>query len=334
MSVYAPFIGILWRTIESYGVDPALVIDDRVYRSGNNRLFLERISFSDVVDILNRAVDLVKDPALGIRTAQFTHPSCFGALGHAWLVSSTLRAALNRLKRFQSMVDSKSDIQLVETSNSLRIIYQNLRPEPVQDSFGDLHQAQLLGMCRMNYGSKLFPVEANLTRTQPADPGPWLEFFGPVVKFGQDEVSLAISNEQADEFLPVSNSELAAIHDKSIQQYLATIQRNNILNRSRMCLTELLPSGRVTEDSLARELHMSSRTLHRKLREHNMTFRSLIEEVRTELSRRYIKNHNYSVTEIAFLLGYTDISAFSRAFKNWFGHSPTLARESADSTTN
>jgi AraC-like DNA-binding protein len=94
-----------------------------------------------------------------------------------------------------------------------------------------------------------------------------------------------------------------------------------------MRLAEQLPSSRVTESDLARALNMSTRTLHRKLREKNETFRSLLEQVRTDLAGRYIRNRNYNVTEIAFLLGYTDISSFSRVFKGWFGHSPTEARE-------
>lgn len=327
MSVYAPLLGCLWRTIESYGADPGLAIDEALYRPGGKKLSLDRVKFSDFNDALHRAIDLVKDPALAIRTAQFTHPSSFGALGHAWLVSFNLRSALKRTERYQRMVDEKSDIKVLELPDRVCVTYRMLRKRVTPDAIGDFHQAQLLAMCRLNFGSKLEPIEINLSRSKPADPDPWINFFGPAVRFDQADISLVLSNEQADKPLTISNAELAIIHDKSIQQYLLTLGRNNILNRSRMYLTELLPSGRVTEDGLARELNMSTRTLHRKLRENNMTFRSLLEEVRTDISGRYIRNHNYSVTEIAFLLGYTDISAFSRAFKSWFGHSPTDARE-------
>ena len=103
--------------------------------------------------------------------------------------------------------------------------------------------------------------------------------------------------------------------------------RTNILNRTRLQIMEELPTGTVTEDGTARALHMSKRTLHRKLRENDETFRSLLTQVRTGLAERYIGNDSYTVTEIAFLLGYTDTSAFSRAFRTWFDRSPTQARE-------
>ena len=87
-----------------------------------------------------------------------------------------------------------------------------------------------------------------------------------------------------------------------------------------------LPSGRVTEEDLANSLNMSKRTLHRKLRDQGTTFRSLLTQVRKDLARFYIQNLDYSITEIAFLLGYADIRAFSRAFKSWFGQTPTELR--------
>ena len=62
------------------------------------------------------------------------------------------------------------------------------------------------------------------------------------------------------------------------------------------------------------------------VRENDETFRSLMLQVRRYLAERYIDNPHYSVTEIAFLPGYADTSAFSRAFRNWFGYSPTQAR--------
>lgn len=327
MSVYAPLLGILWRTAESYNLDPGLIIDASLYRPDRKTMLFERIRFADFDKALNRLCELTSDPAVGIRTAQHMHPSYFGALGHAWLVSFSLRSALKRVERFQALLDENSDIQVRELPDRVQVAYKTIREQSCREVLDDLHQAQLLAMCRLNFGGGFRPVEIHLKRARPADPGPWLEAFGPITQFDQAEVILSISNEQADMPLPVANPEMAALHDVSIRQHLLKLNQNNILNLSRMRMAEQLPSGRVTENKLARALNMSTRTLHRKLREENETFRSLLEQVRTDLAGRYIRNRKYTITEIAFLLGYTDISAFSRAFKGWFGHSPTQARE-------
>lgn len=327
MSVYAPILGMLWRTAETYGVDPGLAIDASMYRPDRKTLLVERIPFAGFDDALTRLCKLTQDPALGIRTAQALHPSYFGALGHAWMASFSLRTALKRLERFQALLDEHSDIKVEEKRDRIRITYMMTRQHVCPDVFADLHQAQLLAMCRANFGAGLAPVEISLNRPTPEDPTPWLDFFGQVVRFNQPEIAIAFTNEQADMPLPVSNPELVALHDASIRRHLLKLKQGDILNLCRMRLAERLPSGRVTEKELAKALNMSTRTLHRRLREGNETFRSLLEKVRTDLAGRYIRNHNYNVTEIAFLLGYTDISAFSRAFKGWFGYSPTEARE-------
>jgi len=327
MSVYAPLLGTLWRTLESYDVDPGLAIDRIHYRPGDEAAATRRLKFSDYDAMLSRASTLVNDPAMGIRTARFMHPSHLGALGHAWMASSSLRAAIKLAARFRRMFNEQIVMQVDELPDRVRVTYGMLQKPSNPRMLGDAQLANLLTMCRLNFGTNLEPVEISLKRPEPSDPSPWQEIFGSSVCYDQPENSLAISARDADTPLTGSNRELVHIHEEVIRRYLVTLDRNNILNQSRLRIMEQLPSGRVTEDDLANVLNMSKRTLHRKLRENNETFRSLLLQVRRNLADRYITNQEYSVTEIAFLLGYSDTSAFSRAFKTWHGRSPTQVRE-------
>jgi AraC-like DNA-binding protein len=327
MSVYAPLLGAVWSTLESYGVDPGLAIDKMHYRPGDESVINRRVTHRDFDAALARVAALVDDPAVGIRIAQFMHPSHVGALGHAWMASSSLRHALQLAARFHHMINEQVEFQVEELSDRVRVTYRMLQNLTAPDLLEDGQLAVLLMMCRLNYGSSLRPVEVTLKHAEPADPRPWLECFGNVVHFEQPATSLAINARDADKPLTGSNKELFQLHEELIRRYLFRLDRNNILNRTRLRIMEQLPSGRVTENDLARVLNISKRTLNRKLRENDETFRSLLMQVRRGLAERYIGNENYSVTEIAFLLGYNDTSAFSRAFKNWFGRSPTQVRE-------
>ena len=150
---------------------------------------------------------------------------------------------------------------------------------------------------------------------------------GLPVKFGQPENSLSIRAADADRPLTGANRELLAVHEEVILRHLAHLESANLLERVRVAIVEELPSGRVTEEQVADALNMSRRTLHRRLREYSTTFRGMLGQVRQELARRYIREERYSVTEVAFSLGYADTSAFSRAFRGWFGISPTEARQ-------
>jgi AraC-like DNA-binding protein len=327
MTVYAPMIGSIWRNLDSYVIDPNEVIPAKHYRPGRKSTYSGRISFADYDAIQAHAASLIRDSAMGLRSASLLHPSHLGALGHAWLASSSLRTALRRAERFVRMFHEQIEFTLDESQGCITATYKMLRQPTRPGLVGDGQIAGLLKLCRINYGESLVPAEVRLKRPTPPNPEPWTKFFGTDVKFGQPANGLSISNVDADRPLTGSDPEMIALHEEMIQRYLMKHDRANILNRARLQIMEELPTGGVTEDGTARALHMSKRTLHRKLRENDETFRSLLTQVRTGLAERYIVNDSYTVTEIAFLLGYTDTSAFSRAFRTWFDRSPTQARE-------
>jgi len=97
----------------------------------------------------------------------------------------------------------------------------------------------------------------------------------------------------------------------------------------RRCLAGDLCNGQPTLQQIAPRLHMSPRTLHRRLDDEGTSFRHVLTEVRRELAARHLTERRLGVSEIAFLLGFSEPSAFHRAFKRWTGHAPLAFRESA-----
>lgn len=87
-----------------------------------------------------------------------------------------------------------------------------------------------------------------------------------------------------------------------------------------------LAKGRVKVENVAQELNMSRHTLYKKLKEENLTFAALLEDVRREQALTYLRDRNRSLSEVAELLGFSELSAFSRAFKRWMGKSPAEFR--------
>jgi AraC-like DNA-binding protein len=98
------------------------------------------------------------------------------------------------------------------------------------------------------------------------------------------------------------------------------------LHATRHIIARALPLGEVAIDKLAEELGVSRRTLQRRLAERNTYFLQVLAEVRSELASRYLADNRLGITEIAFLLGYSDLASFSTAFRGWFGMSPSEYR--------
>jgi len=326
MTIFGPTLGTLWRTIESYGLDPRLVISESDYTPGHEGRAHFRMSFEAYDRLRANAAELIGDPAVGLRSSDHIHPSHFGALGYSWMASSSLVSGFRRLQRYGRMFDDSETWRLDHGPEEVVMTFEASvpirRPGEVADSF----IAGLTALCRLNYGKDFNPDRVTLTRAAPGDPGPWFSFFRCPVAFESDANRLVISEEKATKPLSGSDPQLAALHDEVIERYLAGLDRGDILARARVEITDQLSSGEVTEDSVARALHTTKRTLHRKLRERGESFRSLLRAVRTGLVMGYLEDPGLTLTEIAFLLGYSDSSAFSRAFKGWFGSSPSAVR--------
>jgi AraC-like DNA-binding protein len=316
------------RLVEMHGIDARVLlreagVDPAALRDPSARI---PSTFWDTAGA--KAVALIPDPAFALRAARCWHPSNLGALGHAWLASSTLRTGLERLQRYSRVLGEKAELKITNTREGLRFVYDHRRRDPVLRAIGsDFVMSLVVDMCRMNYGASLRPVEVRLSRAKPGDIEPYRHFYGCPIHFETNEDSFLLSARVADEPLHTANRQLAGILDSILTAQLAALDKDNIPARCKSSVLEQLTSGEVSENDMARQLHMSRRTLQRKLAESNTTYQKLVDDTRRDLALRYIEDAGKSITDVTFLLGFSGQSAFTRAFKRWTGMSPTTYRE-------
>jgi AraC-like DNA-binding protein len=117
-------------------------------------------------------------------------------------------------------------------------------------------------------------------------------------------------------------------YGRMVVEYLARVDRDDIVSRARAEILDQLPSGTASLESVASALNVSTRTLIRKLGDENESFKNLLATIRRELGEKYVLDKGLSLTEISFLLGFSETSSFSRAYKNWTGQSPRAHRAS------
>ena len=125
-----------------------------------------------------------------------------------------------------------------------------------------------------------------------------------------------------------SNDQLARLNEHIVVKYLAHSEKEDIVNRVKAAIIDQLSSGVVTENSIADGLYMTPRNMHRKLQKEDTSFKLLLTDMRKELAQQYIQDRSKTLTEISYLLGFSEVSSFSRAFKGWTGHPPSEARQS------
>jgi len=173
------------------------------------------------------------------------------------------------------------------------------------------------------------PLSVGFAHEAPEDDSPHREFFGCPVRFAQvaDEMSLdaTLLDLRMREADPVLASVLEAYVMRAVEELAP---EPGVAEAVRRVITEALPEGAPGLDEVARRVGMSSRALQRRLLAEGRGFLDLLEEVRAALARRYLQRRELSVPSIAFLLGYSDATAFHRAFKRWTGKTPVEYRRS------
>ena len=320
------------KAIDSYGLDS----DDLFKRAGLDpeRLAqpLARFSYAAIQRLWAIALDSSGDPCFGLRAASYWHPTTFHALGYSWLASRNLEEAFERLVRYSGIVNtaSKGLLRLEKTNDSFCLVadVSRARPPPLPVAM-EAGMATILGMCRSAYGSHFRPSAIDLNHPETGCARQLSELFDAPVRFSQAEYVLAIDPAVVAESLATANPELVRVNDKVVTDYLARLDRGDIVMRVRSELIERLPDGRVGEAEIASALNLSLRSLQRKLEDQGVSYSRLLDDTRRDLGMQYVRSPQYSLNEIAYLLGFTEPANFSRAFKRWYGQPPSQLRKSA-----
>ncbi|MGI9318397.1 MAG: AraC family transcriptional regulator [bacterium] len=327
-TVLAKTLEIAWVLLESYDVDPLPLFEKAGIDPKLMKDLSARISQSALDKLWFSIAEEVNDPCFGVKLGKFWHPSYMHALGYSWLASSTLRSALNRLVRFIHVVNQKVVIDLSEKNDLATLSWTNPSPIEGDDWRADGVMSVIVSMCRANYGDKLDPVSVSFKHSKPICAGDFYAYFRCPVSFDAGFDCLVLTKESIDKVLPSANPLISQINDSEIVKYLAKLNTNDIIQRTKAAIIEQLADGRASDSTIAKSLHMSNRTLQRKLNESGTTYKKLLTEVRKELAMKYIQNRQLTLTELSFQLGFSEMSAFSRAFKQWTGRSPRSYRQS------
>lgn len=274
------------------------------------------------------AVTATGEEAFGLTVARQVGPTTFHALGYSLTASETLLAAFERLTRYFRIVTDAAEPVLTLEGERYRLSFHV--PEgvqtPTQESF-DAFAFLLVRLCRGLYRREYSPLEISLRRPAPCALGIFERAFRAPLKFSTDENVLWFDRETFEKKLEGANPELARQNDEVVLRYLAHFDRQNLRTRVHAALVSLLPLGEPSADKVAETLHMSPRNLQRKLADENSSYKELLNEMRRDLALSYLRDPNYSLTEITYLLGFTDGSSFNRAFKRWTGKAPSAYRK-------
>lgn len=270
-----------------------------------------------------RAVELSGNPAIGLNMAKVVRPASFHVVGYALMSSRTLKEGFARLVRYQRIIAEGADLSFRATPEGYALILaiHGDRLPPARQS-AEASMAYSLAFCRWMTGRPINPLEIRFQGPPPVDMEPYRQVFQAPLRFNSEHYALLFDRADMETLLPTANESLAQLHDRFAGEYLARFSGSRVTHQARQVLCRLLPQGEPKREVVASTLHLSQRTLQRRLQEEGTSFQQLLDDTRRELAGQYLAQPNLTLLEIAYLLGFADPSNFFRAFRRWFDATP------------
>ena len=288
-----------------------------------------RLEVRTQIRLLELAAGELQDELLGFHLARSFDLREIGLLYYVLASSERLEDALRNAERYSRILNEgiRLRFSLQDRAATIALDYVNV------DRGADRHQIEfwlvaLVRMCRQVTDTRLAPSQLKMRHFRNGTPAEFRAFFGSDVEFGADGDAVSFPAQLAA--LPVAGRDdyLNEMLRRYAEEALAhsSGQRPTLRSKVEETLPALLPHGSAVASQVARRLGMSSRTLSRKLGEEGTSFAEILDQFRAALAKHYLDDESLPVSEIAWLLGYREVSSLTHAFKRWTGRTPRQFR--------
>lgn len=285
-----------------------------------------RVSAAQFCVAWSEGLRLSRDPALALTLAAAIPPGAFGVVEYLCRAAPTVGEALRQWVRFLNLLDDAVVVGLVHEDDRwhLRVLVESEAPAPASH---ELCFAMVCTVVRRSVAGPWRPAAVAFTHRAAAETARYDAFFEVPVAFCAAQTQLAFSQAAMDTPLLGADPGLLAVLTRHAEGLRSEEREPPLTTEVRRALRAALQSDDAHVDAVARRLGLTARTLQRRLVDEGTTFQALREATRRDLAGRYL-DQDLSLTEIAYLLGFSEPSAFFRAFKRWTGQTPLEARNS------
>lgn len=280
-------------------------------------------------DLLERIAALIDVTDLSLRTGASMRLDEYGALGLAWKAAPTLLGSYSRVERFSRVWTSVVEYELRSVNRGTYFILHRTGERRLGLRLSnEATLASAVSISRQVSPVPFAPIEVHLKHPPPRTLEFHQRYFGCPVYFGSDRDALLLSPESLATPNKLGDAGITQFLDRHLENELQeVVSEASIDQLAKDVIARSLSEGIPKMGDVARSLGLSARSLHRRLAVDGLSFRTLTEATRKELAEGLLRDERYSLSEIAFLTGFSEQSAFNRAFKRWIGRSPAAHRK-------
>jgi AraC-like DNA-binding protein len=275
---------------------------------------------ADYCRLLERSADALGLPLFGLDCGLRNSKAILGELGELAASAPTLRAALETLSRYFATLQEQSTLRFERYGAFFMVTYQIRDGRIVrrrQDA--ELSLGVLVGFMRAALGPNWTPLEVHFEHPQPSSRNGYDALLGAPVYFGQCRNAVVVSPTDVGAVLQTSNPTRLADLERRIGRRLPDSQNEDFVSVVLQEIRDGLIKGDPGIAAAARRLDLSPSALYRRLRHCGAEFSELQRDLRREIALMHVGETHIPLTEVASMLGYSELSAFSRAFRSWTG---------------
>lgn len=289
-----------------------------------------RLPFANYVALMRAAKELTGDPALALHYGEFNDFSDISIVGLITLAAETMLDAFTQMNRFAGLVievDCETNrFELKRDDNVIWLIDTRRNPNDFPELTESTFARMVVGGRRI--GPATLVKEVQVTHAAPAYRAEYDRVFQMPVKFEAERNALALDYAWLTAKVALQPRYVFGILSDHAEKLLKNLADSKTTRgRVESLLMPLLHTGDVSMDKVAETMAMSRQTLFRKLKDEGTTFEKVLDDLRHSLALHYLNGKKVSISETAYLVGFSEAAAFSRAFKRWTGKSPREMRK-------
>lgn len=316
--------------ITADGGDAEKVFHEAGLPTGRARDPLRWIPIDQYRHLLALATEATGDDRLGLHVGSVFDLKNYGILGYAALNCATLGDAMANVSRYYAVMRQGARFSLDVTKETASVTFQILAgPAEVPRPEAELALTRVCTGIRALVGDDWVPCEAHFAHDGPAGKDEYECFFGSPVRFRMDANRLLLRRGDFKRRNEAADRRLYEILRLRMEDLLPRDESDDLVGKVREEVARSLSEGAPLAE-VAKRLGVGARTLQRRLRDRGLGFNGIVDDVRRERSFLYLQRDDLTVSEIAFRLGYSEASAFDRAFRRWSGTSPLQFRRGGE----
>jgi AraC-like DNA-binding protein len=288
-----------------------------------------RMTRAEVYRLCELAISLTADPAFGLHWCERLTGTTFNVVSDLIAHSATLRQALESVQQFHRLLSDRYSFELIERSDKVTI-----RVAPVSGESSKIErfiaEMQMTGFFRLirSFSADARPDRVSFEYAAPDYRGEYARVFEGTERFQQPFTEILFDRALMNAASPYKDEDLHnAIRSIAERRVLRLTQRTPFSVRVRELLAQQAPSTRADMQTVARQLGLSVRSLRRRLSAEGKTYSAVANEALAIVAQQLLRDTQRTIQETAYEMGFSDTSAFHRAFKHWTGTTPRAFRE-------